>query len=323
MNGPGFISITGLIGQLFAIAFALALAPLLTGWVNQCRAWLQNRTAPPLLQPYYMLHKLFAKDVVLAHGASDLFRFAPFIVFGCMVLACAIIPSLSTDLPFAPAADTIALVGVFGLARVFISLAAMDIGTSFGGLGGRREMLIGFLAEPALLMVIFTTAMICQSTSVATIVETLAHRDFIIYPSLAFAGVAFTFVSLAENARVPVDNPATHLELTMIHEAMILEYSGRHLALIEWASSLKLYAYSCLGLALFFPWGIAAGDSFVGLLGAIPLLLFKLTIGGFLLATIETINAKMRIFRAPEFLGTAFLLAVLGLLVRLLLENRV
>jgi formate hydrogenlyase subunit 4 len=317
------ISISGLIGQLFAIALALVLAPLLTGWVNQCRAWLQNRTAPPLLQPYYMLHKLFAKDVLLAHGASDLFLVTPFVVFGCMVLACAIIPTLSTDLPFAPAADTIALVGVFGLARVFISLAAMDIGTSFGGLGGRREMLIGFLAEPALLMVIFTTAMISQSTSVATIVETLAHRDFVIYPSLAFAGIAFTFVSFAENARVPVDNPATHLELTMIHEAMILEYSGRHLALIEWASSLKLYAYSCLGLALFFPWGIAAGDSFLGLVGAIPLLLLKLAIGGALLAGIETVNAKMRIFRAPEFLGTAFLLAVLGLLVRLLLETRV
>jgi formate hydrogenlyase subunit 4 len=184
-------------------------------------------------------------------------------------------------------------------------------------------MLVGFLAEPALLMVIFTLAMIAQSTSLATIVETLAHRDLVIYPSLAFAGVAFTIVSLAENARVPVDNPATHLELTMIHEAMILEYSGRHLALIEWAASLKLYAYSCLGLALFFPWGIAVGDSFVALLAAIPLLLLKLAIGGAILAGIETVNAKLRIFRAPEFLGTAFMLAVLGLLVRLLLEVKV
>ena len=183
-------------------------------------------------------------------------------------------------------------------------------------------MLVGFLAEPALLMVIFTLALISQSTSVATIVETLAHREIVIYPSLAFAGIAFTFVSLAENARVPVDNPATHLELTMIHEAMILEYSGRHLALIEWAASLKLYAYSCLGLALFFPWGIAERDNFLAMIAAAPLLLIKLGIGGCLLAAIETVNAKMRIFRAPEFLGTAFLLAVLGLLVRLLLEVR-
>ena len=317
------ISISGLLGQAFAILLALVLAPLLSGWVGQCRAWLQNRSAPPLLLPYYMLQKLFRKDVVLAHGASSLFRAAPFVIFGCMVLACAIIPSLSTDLPLAPAADALALVGVFGLARIFISLAAMDVGTSFGSLGGRREMLIGFLAEPALLMVIFTLAMIAQSTSVATIVETLAHRDFIIYPSLAFAGVAFTFVSLAENARVPVDNPATHLELTMIHEALLLEYSGRHLALIEWAASLKLYAYSCLGLALFFPWGIAPGDDFPALLAAIPLLVLKLAIGGTILAGIETVNAKVRIFRAPEFLGTAFMLAVLGLLVRLLLESKV
>jgi formate hydrogenlyase subunit 4 len=317
------ISVSGFLGQLFAIVLALALAPLLAGWVGMCRAWLQSRAAPPLLQPYYMLRKLFHKDVVLADGASPLFRVAPFVVFGCMVLACAIVPSLSTDLPFAPAADALALVGVFGLARVFIALAAMDVGTSFGSLGGRREMLVGFLAEPALLMVIFTVAMIANSTSVATIVETLAHREFIIYPSLAFAGIAFTFVSLAENARVPVDNPATHLELTMIHEAMILEYSGRHLALIEWAAALKLYAYSCLGLALFFPWGIAERDNILALAAAIPLLLAKLAIGGALLAFIETINAKMRIFRAPEFLGTAFLLAVLGLLVKLLLENRV
>jgi formate hydrogenlyase subunit 4 len=314
------INLSGFLGQLFALVLALALAPLLSGWVNQCRAWLQNRAAPPLWQPYFMLHKLFHKDVVLADGASSLFRVAPFVVFGCMLLACVIVPSLSTDLPLAPTADALALVGVFGLARVFISLAAMDIGTSFGSLGGRREMLVGFLAEPALLMVIFTVALIAQSTSLATIVGTLAHRDLVIYPSLAFAGIAFTMVSLAENARVPVDNPATHLELTMIHEAMILEYSGRHLALIEWAAALKLYAYSCLGLALFFPWGIAAGDSLPAMAAALPLLLLKLAIGGFLLALIETINAKMRIFRAPEFLGTAFMLAVLGLLVRLLLE---
>lgn len=313
----------GLFGQLFAIGLALLLAPLLSGWVAQCRAWMQNRSAPPLLQPFYLMHKLFRKEVVLAQGASPLFRAAPFAVFGCMLLACAIVPTLSTDLPFAPAADTIALVGVFGLARLFISLAAMDVGTAFGTLGGRREMLVGFLAEPALLMVIFTTAMISQSTSLATIVETLAHRELVIYPSMAFAGIAFTFVALAENARVPVDNPATHLELTMIHEAMILEYSGRHLALIEFAASLKLYAYSCLGLALFFPWGIAPSDDFLGLVAAVPLLIVKLALGGVILAGIETVNAKMRIFRAPEFLGTAFLLAVLGLLVRLLLEMRV
>lgn len=310
---------TGALSQLLEIVLALALAPLLSGWVNQCRAWLQNKSAPPLLQPYYLLHKLFNKESVVAEHASPLFRATPYIVFGSMTLACSIIPTLSTDLPLTLAADAIALVGLFALARVFISLAAMDIGTSFGTLGARREMLIGFLAEPALLMVFFCASLISKSTSLATIVETLAHRDLAIYPSLAFAGVAFTIVSLAENARVPVDNPATHLELTMIHEALILEYSGRHLALIEWAASLKLFAYSCAGLALFFPWGVAEAQAPLEMLLALPTLVLKLAIGGAALAALETLSAKMRIFRVPEFLATAFLLAVIGLLVNILL----
>jgi len=310
-----------LLAQLLEIAIAITLAPLLTGWVNQCRAWLQNRSAPSLLQPYRMLHKLFHKESVVAEHASQLFRSAPYVVFGCMVLACSIIPTVSTDLPLAPAADAIALVGLFALARVFISLAAMDIGTAFGTMGARREMLVGFLAEPALLMVLFSASLISNSTSLTTIVETLAHRDFVIYPGLAFAGVAFVMVSLAENARVPVDNPATHLELTMIHEAMILEYSGRHLALVEWAASLKLFAYSCIGLALFCPWGIAEAHAPLALLLALPALVAKLAVGGFLLALLESLSAKMRIFRVPEFLGTAFLLSVMAMLVHLLLSR--
>ena len=309
----------GVFSQLLEIVAALLLAPLLSGWINQWRAWLQNRSAPGLLQPYRMLHKLFNKESVIAEHASPLFRGAPYIIFGCMALASAIIPTLSTDLPLSPAADAIALVGLFALARVFVSLAAMDVGTSFGTLGARREMLIGFLAEPALLMVLFSASLISNSTSLTTIVETLAHRDLGIHPSLALAGVAFTMVSLAENARVPVDNPATHLELTMIHEALILEYSGRHLALLEWAASLKLFAYSCIGLALFFPWGVAEAEAPLALLLAMPALILKLAIGGALLALLETLSAKMRIFRVPEYLATAFLLAVIGMLVHILL----
>ena len=261
----------GIFAQLAAMAIALVLAPLLVGWVNQCRAWLQNRGAPPLMQQFRMLHKLFWKESVVAHGATAMFRLAPYVVFACMLLACMIIPTLSTDMALARVADAIALVGLFALARLFISLAAMDIGTAFGSLGARREMLVGFLAEPALLMVLFTASLISGSTSLPTIVDTLAHRELAIYPSLAFAGVAFTMVSLAENARVPVDNPATHLELTMIHEAMLLEYSARHLALLEWAAALKLFNYSCIGLALFFPYGIAAaGGDWLAMLGAAP-----------------------------------------------------
>jgi formate hydrogenlyase subunit 4 len=309
----------GIFAQVLALLVALLGAPLLVGWVNKCRAWLQNRSAPPLTLPFRMLHKLFWKESVVAHDATAIYRVAPYVVFGCMLLAAMIIPTLSTNLPLAPAADAIALVGLFALARLFISLAAMDIGTSFGTMGARREMLIGFLAEPAFLMVLFTASLLSNSTSLATIVTTLAHREFTILPSLAFAGVAFTMVSLAENARVPVDNPVTHLELTMIHEALVLEYSARHLALLEWAAALKLFAYSCAGLALFFPWGMAQANDHLALAFALPVLALKLAAGGFLLALIETVLAKMRIFRVPEFLATAFLLGVLALLVHLLL----
>ena len=308
------------LAQVLALLAAVLGAPLLTGWINQCRAWLQSRSAPPLLLPYRTLHKLFNKDSVIAENASPLFRIAPYIVFGVMVLACGIVPSLSTDLPLAPAADAIALVGLFALARVFISLAAMDLGTSFGTLGARREMLVGFLAEPALLMVLFTAAFLTQSTSLANIVETIANQEFAIYPSLAFAGVAFAMVSLAENARVPVDNPATHLELTMIHEAMILEYSGRHLALLEWAASLKLFAYSSIGLAIFFPWGIAQSLAPAALGIGLAAIVLKLLILGAALAVGETVLAKMRLFRAPAFLNLALLMSLLGLLSHVILE---
>jgi formate hydrogenlyase subunit 4 len=315
------MSASGLAAQFTELVLAILLAPLLTGWVNQCRAWLQNRSAPPLLQPYRMLAKLFQKEVVLAHNASSLFRTAPYLVFGSLALAAAIVPTLGTDLPLNAAADAIALVGLLALARLFMALAGMDVGTAFGTLGARREMMVGFLAEPALLMVLFTASLISHSSSLATIVETLAHREFVIYPSMAFAGVAFTMVSLAENARIPVDNPATHLELTMIHEAMLLEYSGRHLAMMEWAASLKLFVYSCMGLALFFPFGVAEGGDWSGIVLALPVLVAKLAVGGAILALIEILSAKMRIFRAPEFLGTAFLFGVLGMLVHVLLEG--
>lgn len=309
----------GVVSQLMALVAALVLAPLLTGWVNQWRARLQNKSAPGLLQPYRVLHKLFHKESVMAEHASPLYRTAPYLIFGCMLLASAIIPTLSTDLPLSPAADGIALVGLFALGRVFISLAAMDVGTAFGSMGARREMLVGFLAEPALLMVLFCASMITRSTSLTAIVETLAHRELAIYPSLLLAGVAFAMVSLAENARVPVDNPDTHLELTMVHESLILEYSARHLALLEWAASLKLFAYSCIGVALFFPWGIAEANAPLALLWALPVLVAKLAVGGMTLALIETLSAKMRIFRVPEYLGMAFLMAVIGLLVNVLL----
>jgi formate hydrogenlyase subunit 4 len=307
--------------QFLEVLTALAAAPLFVGWINQCRAWLQNKSAPSVLLPYRAIRKLFHKDAVLATHASALFRITPYVVFGAMVCAAAVIPSLGTRLPFSNAADAIALVGLFATARVFMSLAAMDVGTPFGTLGARREMLVGFLAEPALLMVIFLASLIAASTALPAISEGLATPPLALRPSLAFTGVAFLLVLLAENARIPVDNPATHLELTMIHEAMLLEYSARHLALMEWAAALKLFNYACIGFALFLPWGTATGDapSPFTLLASIPVLGLKLAAAGAVLALIETVSAKLRIFRAPEFLATAFLLAVLGLLVHLLL----
>ena len=306
--------------QALEIGTAIGAAPLFVGWVNQCRAWLQNRRAPSLLLPYRGIRKLFHKDAVLAERASSLFRVTPYMVFGAMVLVAAIIPSMGTRLPLTIAADSIALVGLLATARMFMSLAAMDIGTAFGTLGARREMMVGFLAEPALLMVIFVAALISQTTSLAAIAEHLSSQTLALYPSLAFTAVAFTLVLLAENARIPVDNPATHLELTMIHEAMLLEYSARHLALLEWAAALKLFNYACIGIALFVPWGVATGSQGpAGLLVSVPALALKLAAAGAGLALIETVSAKLRVFRAPELMATAFLFAVLGLLVHLLL----
>ncbi|HUY82465.1 MAG TPA: NADH-quinone oxidoreductase subunit H [Acidobacteriaceae bacterium] len=312
-----------MVRQFGEVLLAIALAPLFVGWIAQCRAWLQSRTAPPLVQPYRMLRKLFQKDVALAANATPLFRITPYILFGSMVLAAAIIPSIATDLPFARVADAIALIGIFATARVFQSLAAMDIGTAFGTMGARREMMVGFLAEPALLMILFNAFLLSGSTALPSVVEAYSAGPHSINPSLTFAGVAFVMVLLAENARVPIDNPATHLELTMIHEAMVLEYSARHLALIEWASSLKLFNYACIGFALFLPWGIAThgADGGWALLLAAAALIGKLIVFGAALALIESLSAKLRIFRAPEYLATAFLIAVLGLLVHLLLGS--
>src|ERR1700690_3895682 len=311
----------GILLQIAQTLLVFLVELLLAGWHNQYPVLVQGRGAPPITQPYRTLRKLFHKDAVIAHNASPLFRFAPYMIFACMALAAGIVPTVANDLPFSPAADVIALVGIFAMARVFLALAAMDIGTAFGTLGARREMLVSFLAEPALLMVFFTASLISQSTELPIIVHTLAHKEFVIYPSMAFAAVAFWMVSTAENARIPVDNPATHLELTMIHEAMILEYSARHLALIEWAVALKLFTYSVLGIALFVPWGIAARGDYAALPLALAAMVVKLMIGGAVLALLETLLAKLRLFLAPEFLSAAFLLGVLGMLTHFLTQG--
>lgn len=300
--------------ELLQVATLLALAPAFIGWVRMLKCWSQGRSTAGLFQPYRDLSKLFSKEVVLAENASWIFRFTPYLVFGTAVLAGGIIPMLSTDLPLAPTADVIVIVALFAIARFFTALAGMDIGTAFGGMGSSREMMIASLAEPAMLMAIFTVSLANKSTSLSEIVQVIYSGQSVLRPSLAFAFLAFVLIALAETGRIPVDNPATHLELTMIHEAMILEYSGRHLALIEWASMMKLFLFVMLGIAAYAPWGIAAKGSFAAIVPALIYMIAKLGVVGIAIVLIETGLAKMRLFRLTEFLGAAFLLATLGML---------
>lgn len=306
--------------EIFQIALLLVFAPLFAGWVKMVKCWFQGRSAPSILQPIFDIRKLFAKDVALAENASWVFRFTPYLVFGVSVLAGGIIPILSTELPLSATADVIALVALFAIARFFTALAGMDIGTAFGGMGSSREMTIASLAEPAMLMAVFAVSLVAQSTSLSQMSEVIAQGHSLLRPSLVFALLAFVLITLAETGRVPVDNPATHLELTMIHEAMILEYSGRHLALIEWASMMKLFLFVALGISAFFPWGIAHGGDLLQVTSALFALVPKLALVGVGIVMIEVGLAKMRIFRITEFLGSAFLFATIGMLSYFMLE---
>ena len=302
-------------------ALFVAAAPLLAGWVKRVKCHMQNRAAPSLWQPYRDLAKLLRKDVVLAENASWLFRATPYVVFGAMLLAAAVVPLVAVDLPTDAIADVIVLVGFFALARFFTALAGLDIGTAFGGMGSSREMTIAALAEPAMLMAIFTLAMTAGSTNLSSAIHYVLQAGLVLRPSFLFALLALAMVAVAETGRIPVDNPATHLELTMIHEAMILEYSGRHLALIEWASQVKLMIYAVLIANIFWPWGIARAFTLEALaVGAIAIAA-KLAGLAVVLVVWETVLAKMRIFRVPPFLGFAFLLSLLGMLTHVVLET--
>ena len=239
----------------------LALAPLLTGYVRKVKAHLLRRQGPPLLQPYRDLLRLIRKEVVLAHNASWVFRVAPYLVFATTWVAAALVPTFATGLVFSYAADMIAIVALLGSARFMLALAGLDVGTSFGGIGSSREMMIASLAEPAMLMVVFTLSLLAGSTQLSSIAAFMQGPDVGLRVSLALALFGLIMVAIAENARIPVDNPATHLELTMVHEAMILEYSGRHLALIEAASFLKLLLYVSVIACVFAPWGIAVSGA--------------------------------------------------------------
>ena len=300
------------LGQLLVV---LALAPLLTGYVRRVKARLLRRRGPPLLQPYRDLLRLIRKDVVLAHSASWIFRVAPYLVFATTWVAAALVPTFATDLIFSYAADMIAIVALLGTARFMLALAGLDVGTSFGGIGSSRETMIASLAEPAMLMVVFTLSLLAGTTQLSSIATFMQGPGVGLRVSLALALFGLVMVALAENGRIPVDNPATHLELTMVHEAMILEYSGRHLALIELSSFLKLLLYVSVIGCVFAPWGIAvSGQGFAAYLAGLAAYVGKLAIGGLLLAVFETAVAKMRVFRVSDFLGAALMLGLLATL---------
>ena len=309
------VVISALFVQAVQMVTVALLAPLLTGFIRKVKARLLRRQGPSVIQPYRDILRLLRKEVVLAENASWLFRVTPYVIFAATWVAAAIIPTFATGLMFSWTADLIAIIALLGSGRFFLALAGMDVGTSFGGLGSSREMMIATLAEPAMLLIIFTLALVAGSTQLSTIAAFMTSPEVGLRVSLGIALIALIMVAIAENARIPVDNPATHLELTMVHEAMVLEYSGRHLAMIELAASLKLLLYISLIACMFVPWKLADAEagSAAYLVGLVAYLA-KLAAGGTLLALFETATAKMRIFRVPEFLGAALMLGLLATL---------
>jgi formate hydrogenlyase subunit 4 len=307
--------LAGIGATLVQLLLALCLAPLVTGIIQKTKARLQNRRGPSVLQPYRDLQKLFRKGVVLPSTASWIFRVTPYILFGTTLVIVALIPTLFAPVPLHWAGDIITVVYLFALGRFFLALAGLDTGTAFGGLGSSREMSIAAIIEPAMMLAIFTVSVTAGSTNLSTIVASLSTTPAsAVNPShiLAFAGLFI--VTLAETGRIPVDNPATHLELTMIHEAMVLEYSGRYLALIEWASQMKLLMFLALLSNMFFPLGMATTLSPVALLVAFLAIAAKTVFLAVIIAVVESTNAKLRLFRVPEFLMVAFILSLLALI---------
>jgi formate hydrogenlyase subunit 4 len=305
--------IVDLVLQAVQMALVLAVAPAVLGITRKVKARLLRRIGPPVLQPYRDLWKLMHKEAVLAHNASWIYRTAPYLIFAATWVAAALVPSYATGLLFSWSADLIAIVALLGTARFTLALAGMDVGTAFGGIGSSREMMIASLAEPAMLLIVFTVALVAGTTQLSAVATVFSIGSVGLRVSLGLGLFAFLFVAVAENARIPIDNPATHLELTMVHEAMVLEYSGRHLAMIEAAAAVKLVLYFSLIACLFAPLGIAgpgAGASDYAL--GIASYLGKLVVLAVLLPIGETSVAKMRVFRYPLFVGSAFAAAALA-----------
>lgn len=299
------------------------LAPLLCGVVKWLKCRLQNRRGPSIFQPYRNLKKLFSKESIIAESASKIFLLTPYIIFSIVILISAIIPVFTIQTPFSSIGDVIVIIGLFSLMRFFLTLAGMDIGTAFGGMGASREMMIATLAEPALFMAFFTLAVIASSTNLSVIVQhTILNKQILFYPSLLFTALGFAIVAVTETGRIPMDNPDTHLELTMIHEAMLLEYSGPRLALIEWTAQIKFMIYCILFINLFLPFGLSQNLTTHAIGISILSMLIKLGIVSIILSITEISLAKMRLFRVPYFLGIAFLFCLLGILNHIIFETQ-
>lgn len=294
----------------------LAVSPVIVGLIRKVKARFQCRRGAGLFQPYADLAKLFRKQPVISTTTSWIFTATPYLVFGSTLTAGLLVPVFASQVPLNFAGNIIALVYLFAIGTFFLMLAGLDAGSAFGGMGSSREAIVASLTEPAAIMAIFAIALTAGSTNLSTIVHKTALLDGIVTaPSphlMAFA--ALFLVTLAETGRVPVDNPATHLELTMIHEAMVLEYSGRHLALIEWATGIKLTVFLTLLANVFAPWGIATTLTPAALAVGLAVYLIKIAGLAAVIGTIECMFAKLRLFRVTDLLGAAFILALLGLL---------
>jgi formate hydrogenlyase subunit 4 len=304
---------TGYLLEIGQALVALALAPGLVGFIRWWKARLQGRRGAPPWFVYYDLRKLFGKEVVMSKNASWIFRFTPYLVFTTTVAVTLLIPLIAAPLPFDRLGDLLLIVYLLLLGTFFLALAGLDPGTAFGGMGASREMTIAAIAEPTIALSIFGLAVSAGSTNLGRIVsETLAHPSVAISPGHLLGFAALFTVMLAETGRLPVDNPSTHLELTMIHEAMVLEYSGRYLALIEWASAVRLLIFFSLLANMFAPWGVATRLTPAALGIAGVALVAKLAVLGIVVAVLETRIAKLRLFRVPELLAVSFVLALLA-----------
>ena len=304
-----------LLGILLQTVLLLGLAPLISGCIKNWKAKLQNRRGPPLWQPYLDLAKFLRKDMVISEHASWIFRVMPYVLFLSTLLAGLIVPLVSAAAPLSLFGGALALVGLLALGRFFLALGGLDPASAFGGMGSSREMTIAAMAEPALMLAVFTVAIAAGSTNLSQMLLAAQGPTWkLLNPAHVLAFAALFIVLLAETGRIPVDNPATHLELTMIHEAMILEYSGRYLALIEWSASIKQLVLMALLVNIFFPIGIATEISAPALGASALWFLVKLLALAGAVVLVETTNAKLRLFRVPDLLSAAFILAALALL---------